>query len=728
MKLTAPQNALDEATSLASRLPWWASLFSAVAIYVVLYPVATLQLAAPSGMVDVVATSLGQLLVFLAQVAQYLLPLTFLIASAVSGFGSWKRSDLRDSVSRDPTGSILRGLPWTDFALLVTEVFRRQGYELTDAGPSAALPGSAFELRRQNRRYLVDCADWRSWKAGAGAVRKLAERIEDAGADGGFSVSSGQFTPEARHFVADRDIELIDGRRLKELVRAAPEQTRRAPSVTASALADLVAGWRARFSGGRRAAARDNREVEPSLSADPSGIRVDADAPAAANPTVAADRDAAAAASAGAELSALTALIRSERPVDDELQIAAPVVEERTADVTTTRSGKRGRRILTPRRLVDATGMLLAFGALWLVYEWFVDLPDAPANTPWALMGAGGDSAVLARRLEGLQLPGAGAGAVDRPLGQFQFGPAGTIAEMEAAAASRNGYQNLRELESAFDEKYVPPPECYAWESNDQMVRCGNHRIRARRDFVASGGEVSPAMLGSWEEPRPVITELRPQDWRHYEEQDWENGVDEQWGTEDGADRAEYARARGGWDPEPTVYELEELGDTHKREYLLEPDQDWQAGSDQGSRGGWERSANETPTRTAWDLADEQPRGADSGWESPGQWRRVPREEKPLEPQQDWRQEWLRGADRTSGRDSGRAPADTGEGDAGRPRSEDWRREWIEQPRQDAEQDWRRDWRQDWLQEPARDAEQDWSRSWDRVPPAVERRHWVDDL
>lgn len=656
MKLTGSSrfNALSD---FATRLPWWGALLLALAAYVLLHPIATLQLPAPAGMVDVATTALSRLFVSLAQIAQYLLPLAFLLSAAVSGFGRWKRTDLRVSVAQDTTGSILRGLSWSDFALLVAEAFRRRGYEVPESHTATWDKGAPLEMTRNHQRYLIDCTDWRSGNAGAGAVRSLYEQIEATGAKGGFAVTSGRFTPEAKHFVVDRNIELIDGRHLKDLVRAAPEPAPGNTPALVAHLRSLLTRWQLLVSSHSRTAnlvaGTSAQEMRPDIERPPR-VRPardlpDLELPAANDAEVAAGEE-------------LTALIRADSRMDEEIERSAPPVE-----IPVTRRPphvRRHKRPIRRRKIVDAVGILIAMGILWGVYDWFATLPDTPTDTPWALMGTGGDSEVLARRSRGLQRSGLGDDAPDSegPLGQFQFGPSGLIADLEAKARERAGYHGLRELENAFDDKYVPPPECFAWESSDQMVKCGNHRIRARRDFIASGGEVTPTLLGSWEEPR------------------------------------------GGWDPDSST---EQNTRQHwDQEYALEPDGDWQPGYRQGRQNGLRRPEVEDPPQTAWDRVDQRPPDIDWQRESPREWRQVPAEPPPLEPQQDWRQDWLRG--------SGPEP------------SQSWQREWAGQPRRDSDSG--RDWQQDWLRTPRQNADQDWRQRWESEPAPAERRHWVDDL
>ncbi|WP_018649536.1 MULTISPECIES: hypothetical protein [unclassified Thioalkalivibrio] len=54
------------------------------------------------------------------------------------------------------------------------------------------------------------------------------------------------------------------------------------------------------------------------------------------------------------------------------------------------------------------------------------------------------------------------------------------IRQREAAEARRE-----RAFERAFIAQYEVPEGCDSWDSEAQMVKCTNHRIRARREFRA---------------------------------------------------------------------------------------------------------------------------------------------------------------------------------------------------------------------------------------------------
>ena len=76
-----------------------------------------------------------------------------------------------------------------------------------------------WALARGHERFLAQCKQWRAQQVGVSVVRELygvmaAERVA-----GGFVVTSGSFTKEAQAFAAGRNIELLDGRALGELLR-----------------------------------------------------------------------------------------------------------------------------------------------------------------------------------------------------------------------------------------------------------------------------------------------------------------------------------------------------------------------------------------------------------------------------------------------------------------------------------------------------------------------------
>lgn len=140
------------------------------------------------------------------------------------------------------------------------------------------------------------------------------------------------------------------------------------------------------------------------------------------------------------------------------------------------------------RRLVDLMGMAFAFVLIWLAYQAFSALPRAPSQSPWALLGS---ARVEAEPAPALALSGKTDKALP-PIGEFGF-----FQGMPAVSWSGLGrqepvelYRSIYELEDAFEARYVPPPACGDPEAGDAaaLTDCVNHRLSARRAFLASNG------------------------------------------------------------------------------------------------------------------------------------------------------------------------------------------------------------------------------------------------
>jgi restriction system protein len=644
LKPAALRRAADFLAELATRLPYWGWVLLALAVYTLLHPIAILQFPTPTGLVDLVSTVLGQLLVMLARIGENLLPLGFLVAAVVSGFDHWKRSDLRASVARDASGSLLRGLSRTDFELLVGDAFRRRAYRVRPL-PSGSHPdGRTLALLKDGRRFLLDYSNWMSRKAGAGAVRKLNEHMKELGAAGGFAVTSGQFTPEARHFAAEKNIELIDGRQLKELIHTEPQPIRDDSSFDVQKLRAVFARWRELISATHLAWRGKTHGRGP--------VGID----------------------------------DAEKAV--RVRLMAPARSKSRLTTGNERFGGRARgrwdslRLpqWTPprirvRTIIDAFGVLAAIRLLWGVYTWFVELPDAAQGMPWALLGTGGESGKLVEQWKGMvrdrSPPGLRVGI--RPLGQFNFGPPppGLSIPAQPEIPDREEpvevYHSLRELETAFDARYVAPPECYTIQSDLLFVKCGNHRIRARRTFIANGGKVTATILGGWEEPRPIRTRAQRQDWRQYDEDDWPQEDAQDWTQQD---------PRYG-----------DLDVRQEQVQPLEPNRDWYPAD---TREPVSTSREHEPEPTAqWN------RRSEDGQDPQSDWGQASPEHIAPKPYREWSHQWPH------------APIADSDGYR--------QREWVQWHARDPTQDPQQDW--------PRPVEDKWSPEVESQPLPVERWH-----
>ena len=210
----------EDIFSLAAVLPWWAGLVVAIVAYAVLHRFAVAEVStnvAPGQMGQMVVR---QLVKSLATWGQYLVPLLLLAGAAASAIGRRKRQGLVAEVAANADGAALRSMNWRDFELLVGEAFRLRGYTVTETGGGGADGGIDLQLTRGGETFLVQCKQWKAYKVSVNVVRELYGVMAAQAAAGGFVVTSGVFTADARSFAQGRNIELIDGTALKKIVDA----------------------------------------------------------------------------------------------------------------------------------------------------------------------------------------------------------------------------------------------------------------------------------------------------------------------------------------------------------------------------------------------------------------------------------------------------------------------------------------------------------------------------
>jgi hypothetical protein len=371
----------------------------------------------------------------------------------------------------------------------------------------------------------------------------------------------------------------------------------------------------------------------------------------------------------------LTALIRAgTTPVDtaDAAPVPAPPEQARQATPPA-----RVRPRLGVGRIINLVGMGAALGVAWAAYTWFNALPPAPRGEPWEAPKVQGDAPPATKQA---QLPG-GQVATSQPLGRFEFGvplpdPSAAEPSFEEAATPEEEpietYRSVQDLETAFGAKYIPPPECADLSSPARLAGCGNHRIRARRAFIESGGR-------TMDPTPPAPVPVAQTQW-----QDAESGWAPQ--TTDQSSNGEPAS--------PWETDLE-------WEYRQRRDLDWEYRQEPVTDPNWQTTEEAPPqpawvTKPGWVGQERQPARE---WTAPGEWR--PRLE-PLDDEadrappagrfeQDWPpqvrrqpvESWRPGFD-PDARFEPVAPAND-------PAREDtrWQQDWLRQPQPAGAQDWR---------------------------------------
>lgn len=137
-------------------------------------------------------------------------------AAAVSAFRQSKRRNLLDTRSDLES---LRTMNWRELEQLVSEAYRRLGFQVEGNGQRGADGGVDLLLRRNGQITLVQCKHWRTQRVGAPVVREQFGLLTHHQAAAVIIVTTGDFTSEARAFAQGKAIELIAGPELLSLVK-----------------------------------------------------------------------------------------------------------------------------------------------------------------------------------------------------------------------------------------------------------------------------------------------------------------------------------------------------------------------------------------------------------------------------------------------------------------------------------------------------------------------------
>jgi len=211
--------------SVVALLPWWAGVALALVSYLVLHAIASRPVA-PAAQVGQIGAMVSQTLwKTLAGVGQYVLPIICLAGAGMSAWGRKVRRDLVTNTTQSKATDVLDGMSWQEFEMLTAEAFRMQGYRVMETGGGGADGGIDLVLTKPGtngaEKFLVQCKQWRAFKVGVDVVRELYGVMAAKGAAGGFVITSGRFTDEARNFASGRNVKLVDGERLHALLQRA---------------------------------------------------------------------------------------------------------------------------------------------------------------------------------------------------------------------------------------------------------------------------------------------------------------------------------------------------------------------------------------------------------------------------------------------------------------------------------------------------------------------------
>ncbi|MBI4195481.1 MAG: restriction endonuclease [Betaproteobacteria bacterium] len=179
---------------ILSEQPWWVSLLVAMALF-------------------------GAIQLFFPPLAPFV-ALPF-VAAAV--YFAWKQFRGTSPVNVEERLAALRDMPWENFGLIVSEAYRRRGYEVEESR------GGAFDftVRKNGQTTLVQCRRWKVNQVGVKPVQDLFDAMNKRDAFNCVCIAAGGFSESARAFAAGKPITLLTGAPLVELVSTIDKTSRR---------------------------------------------------------------------------------------------------------------------------------------------------------------------------------------------------------------------------------------------------------------------------------------------------------------------------------------------------------------------------------------------------------------------------------------------------------------------------------------------------------------------
>jgi restriction system protein len=123
----------------------------------------------------------------------------------------------------------IRSMAWREFEDLVAAVYQANGYDVEARGGDVADGGIDLIVRKDNRRWIVQCKHYRDQWVSVRPIRELLGVVTAQKATGGVLVASGVFDASAKAFAKETDLlELIGGEQLLDLINKSA--TKRVPT------------------------------------------------------------------------------------------------------------------------------------------------------------------------------------------------------------------------------------------------------------------------------------------------------------------------------------------------------------------------------------------------------------------------------------------------------------------------------------------------------------------
>ena len=138
----------------------------------------------------------------------------FFIIGCIAAWRQWRAPSTTKTTA---ALAVAAQMPSAAFLVAIADGFRRQGYTVT---PYAGR-GADFEANKSGRVALIACRRWKAARHGVEPLRELQAAAASREAQDCIYIALGEVSDNARRFAEVSKIDIVQGVRLAQLVKAA---------------------------------------------------------------------------------------------------------------------------------------------------------------------------------------------------------------------------------------------------------------------------------------------------------------------------------------------------------------------------------------------------------------------------------------------------------------------------------------------------------------------------
>ena len=113
----------------------------------------------------------------------------------------------------------LNSMTWRDFERLVGDMYRADGFTVSEPGREGADGGVDLRLWKDGKTTIVQCKRWGTFKVGISPIREIYGVMTAEKADRAVFITSGVYTKEALEFARDKPLDMVDGAQLATILK-----------------------------------------------------------------------------------------------------------------------------------------------------------------------------------------------------------------------------------------------------------------------------------------------------------------------------------------------------------------------------------------------------------------------------------------------------------------------------------------------------------------------------